>query len=469
MFADFFQLGAFPENVYTGSYDISLVFLSFLVAVAASYIALDVTGRIRDISNTTISSLLWLLGGAIAMGCGIWSMHFIGMLSFTIPGLSLRYDIFWTGLSLIVAILASGFALYLLQSTKVRIEHYVAGGIVLGLAIAAMHYTGMEGMLIALNIRYLPAFFFISILIAIIASEAALWLALRSNQVLLRLRNQFKIGSAVIMGVAICGMHYTGMAASVFTPLCAPSTFTGTIALDPTLLAIGIAGVTFIILGIAFFASTYKEALNQQQFEKARQLGMAEISASVLHSVGNVLNSVGVSANVISEKIGSSKLSDLEKLAEFFESDKENLADFIAKNPKGLQALQYISVLAECWEDEKKSISEEITRLTKNIQLIKDIVSTQQGLSKTTEFEEIVSINELIEEALLMTGLERQKNIKVQKQYGVIKAIKLDKVKLIQVFVNILRNAKDAVNLSNNKNKFITIHTYVKNSTCRSD
>ncbi len=467
MQSDFFQLVDLPANIYTGSYDISLVFLSFLVAVAASYIALDVTGRIRDISNTKTSSLLWLFGGAIAMGSGIWSMHFIGMLSFTIPGLSLRYDLFWTGLSLLVAILASGFALYLLQSTRVRIEHYIAGGIILGLAIAAMHYTGMEGMLIALNIRYLPALFFVSILIAIVASEAALWLALRSNQVILRLRNQFKIGSAIIMGVAICGMHYTGMAASVFTPLCAPSTSPEATSLDPTLLAIGIAGVTFVILGIAFFASTYKETINQQQFEKARQLGMAEISASVLHSVGNVLNSVSVSANVVSEKIASSKLSDLDKLAAFFENDKENLATFVANNPKGLQALQYISVLAECWHAEKKNISEEMTRLMKNIQLIKDIVSTQQSLSKTKEFEEIVSINELVEEALLMTGLERQKNIKVKKQYGVIKAVKLDKVKLIQVFVNILRNAKDAVNLSKNENKIITIHTYVKDSNCR--
>src|SRR5207249_668604 len=124
MFTEFFQTGVLPSDQYVGSYNLSLVSLSFMVAVAASYIALDVTGRIRDISNTIISSKLWLVGGAIAMGAGIWSMHFIGMLSFSIPGLSLRYDLFWTGLSLIVAICASGFALYLLQSTKIRIEHY---------------------------------------------------------------------------------------------------------------------------------------------------------------------------------------------------------------------------------------------------------------------------------------------------------------------------------------------------------
>ncbi len=467
MLINFFQTGALPASQYVGSYDISLVFLSFLVATSASYIALDLAGRVRDISNTHISSLMWLIGGAIAMGAGIWSMHFIGMLSFTIPGISLRYNLFWTGLSLIVAILASGFALYLLQLTKIRIEHYVIGGIILGLAIAAMHYTGMEAMLITLDIRYLPVLFFLSILVAIVASEAALWLALKSNQVILKLRNQIKMGSAIIMGIAICGMHYTGMAASIFSPLCDPSSSNTSTALDPTLLAIGIAGVTFIILGIAFFASTYKEALNQQQFEKARQLGMAEISASVLHSVGNVLNSVNVSTHVVSEKISKSKLSDLEKLAALFEKNKKNMADFIENDPKGLKALEYIGALATYWHNEQTALSSELDRLTNNINLIKDIVSTQQNLSKVTEFQEIVLINDLLDEALLITGLNINDKITINKNYGAIKPIKLDKVKLIQIFVNVLRNAKDAVMTSHKKNKVITLKTSIESHTCK--
>ncbi len=466
MITEFFQLDALPSDQYIGSYNISLVFLSCMISVAASYIALDVTGRLRDINNTQKSSLSWLIGGAVAMGAGIWSMHFIGMLSFTIPGLSLRYDLFWTGLSLAVAILASGFALYLLRSKKVRLEHYIAGGIILGLAIASMHYTGMEGMLITLNIRYLPLLFFISILIAIIASEAALWLALKSNQVIFRLRNQVKLGSAVIMGVAICGMHYTGMAASVFTPLCEPTLLTKSTALDPTFLAIGIAAVTFILLGIAFLASIYKEAINQQQFEKARQLGMAEISANVLHNVGNVLNSVNVSANIISDKIATSKLSDLKKLADLFAENKQNLAEFIAQDAKGAKSLAYVNVLAEYWQNQQKDILAELALLATNMQLIKNIISTQQSLSKTTEFEEVISINELLDEAILITGLNITAEITVNKQYGSLKAIKIDKVKLLQVFVNILRNAKDSVLASDKKNKMITIKTLFSSKKC---
>jgi NO-binding membrane sensor protein with MHYT domain len=86
--ANYFQTLPLPANSYNGTYDLRLVALSYIVAVFASYIALDMTGRLRDRNNTKTSGLLWLLGGAIAMGSGIWSMHFIGMLSFSIPGLT---------------------------------------------------------------------------------------------------------------------------------------------------------------------------------------------------------------------------------------------------------------------------------------------------------------------------------------------------------------------------------------------
>ena len=459
MLTDFFQTATIPADSYSGIYDLRLVALSFMVAIFASYIALDLTGRLRDISNTTTTSLLWLSGGAIAMGAGIWSMHFIGMLSFTVPGLTLRYDLFWTALSLIVAILASAFALYLLQASRIRIEHYISGGIILGLAIASMHYTGMEAMLITLNIRYLPDLFFVSILIAIVASEAALWLALKSNQVILRMRNRFKISSAVIMGFAICGMHYTGMAASVFTPLCVPTAVIDNSALDPTLLSIGIAGITFIILGIAFFASTYKEAMNQQQLEKARQLGMTEISASILHNVGNVLNSVNVSVDIISEKNASSKLIGLEKLNELLNENKNNLIEFFTKDPRGIKAIDFISMLAIYWREEQGILNDEMTRLNKNVKMIKDIINTQQDLTKSSDLEQVVSINELAEEVLLISGINLKKEITVEKYYGKINPTVTDKVKLVQILVNLVRNAKDALIGSANKNKLFIIKT----------
>ncbi len=467
MIFDIFQTLPIPNNHLQGSYDVRLILLSFIVAMSASYIALDLTGRLRDANNTEASRLLWLIGGSVAMGAGIWAMHFIGMLSFTIPGVSLRYDPFWTVFSLLVAIIASSFALYLLQSTTIRLEHYIVGGIVLGLAIASMHYTGMEALLITLNIRYLPSIFFLSILIAIVASEAAIWMALKSNQVILRIRGRIKLISAFIMGIAICGMHYTGMAASIFTPLCIVTTISKTEAFDPSYLSVIIATVTFVILSIAFLASNYKEGLNQQQLERARQLGMAEISASVLHNVGNVLNSVKISTDSIAERVSESKLMGLDKLSVLLNEHKHNFTDFF-QEPQGVKVVSYIDMLAKYWRDEKNAILNEINQLNKNLELITETISTQQELSKTTDFQQLFSVNELLDEALLITGLSISKAIRVEKHYDKIKPTKSDKVKLLQVLVNLMHNSKDALMESSQKNKLMILKTLkIKNEKIR--
>jgi NO-binding membrane sensor protein with MHYT domain len=462
MIAEIFQTLPIPADNLKGSYDFSLVVLSVLTAISASYIALDLTGRIRDVSNTARATMLWLIGGALAMGSGIWAMHFIGMLSFSIPGLSLHYDLFWTGFSLLVAIFASAFALYLLKIDVLKLEFYIAGGVVLGLAIASMHYSGMEAMLISLQIRYLPGLFFVSILIAVVASEAALWFALKSNQVAIRLRNRVKLVSAIIMGIAICGMHYTGMAASVFTPLCATTIAPAEGSLDPSYLGIGVAAVTFVILAIAFLSSNYKESLNQEQFEKSRQLVMAEISASVLHNVGNVLNSVNVSANLVAEKVTNSKLSGIIKLSTLFNDHKSNMAEFF-NDERGVKALEYLTMLGKQWHDEQIDLTNEMARINKNLSLIKEIISTQQELSKTSGYDQIVSVNELIEEALLISGLYQKKDITLVKEFAKLNPITTDKVKILQVFVNLLRNARDAVLESGKANMIITIKTYTIN------
>jgi len=462
----FFQSLPLPSGRYIGVYDMRLAALSYIVALFASYIALDIVGRLRDKNNTKASSMLWLLGGAIAMGAGIWSMHFIGMLSFRIPGLSLQYNLLWTLISLLVAIFASGFALYLLRISIVNVIHLIAGGVILGLAIASMHYTGMEAMLITLNIRYLPSLFLLSILIAVIASEAAIWLALKSNKVVMRHRNRIKFGSAIIMGIAICGMHYTGMAASIFTPLCTSSLNpVDSGSLDPTILAMTIAAVTLVILGIAYFASNYKEALNMQQYEQARQLGMAEISASVLHNVGNVLNSVNVSANTIAEKISSSQSHHLDKLASLLSENKNNLPVFLTTDPRGMKVLDYISNLAKYQQDEHQKLSEEIKIALKHIATIRDIISTQQTLSKSVEMENIVLINEVIDEAILVSGLDLKQDILLEKNYKKIPSCFIDKVKLLQVLVNLLCNAKDALYAAPNDRKMISISTSLQNKT----
>lgn len=260
-----FQLTPPPSTVMHGNYDLKLVVLSYLIAVLASYVALDLVGRLRLETNPR-AQLYWLLGGAFAMGAGIWSMHFIGMLAFILP-MPMAYNLSWTGGSLIAAILASGFALLILRQKNAKTIHLLLGGILIGLGIATMHYMGMEGMAGYVKIRYLPGLFFLSIGIAIFASEAAIWLALQSNQGSLQRQFNLKIFSALIMGVAICGMHYTGMASAVFSPLL--NAKMSTEAIRPDLLAIFVAGITGLIISLALTASTsYKQMVTAVQNEK---------------------------------------------------------------------------------------------------------------------------------------------------------------------------------------------------------
>lgn len=263
---DWFQLGPVPTNQLDGYYDPSLVALSYIVAVLASYVALTLVARLRE-EKSRQASVYWLLGGAFTMGAGIWSMHFIGMLAFILP-MPMEYELTWTVASLFMAMLASGFALYILQKNNYSSAHLALGGLFIGLGISTMHYMGMEGMKSHVDIHYLPGLFFLSIFIGIAAAEAALWLALESNKGAPSRQAKMKIGSALIMGFAICGMHYTGMTASVFTAWPSHSMENAQV-IQPNYLAFFIAGITALIISLALTVSSYyKKMVDAVQNEK---------------------------------------------------------------------------------------------------------------------------------------------------------------------------------------------------------
>ncbi|MGR3964452.1 EAL domain-containing protein [Pseudomonas sp. 910_23] len=195
-----------------GSYSTSLVVISLCVAMLASYTALDLAGRIATTKGRAV--YLWITGGAAAMGVGIWSMHFIGMLALRLP-FALGFDLGITALSLLIAVLSSGFALWLVSQPSLPAWELAFGALVMGAGIASMHYTGMAAMRMTPGIDYDPTLFGASLLIAVMASGAALWIAfnLRRNTPYVRLARG---AAAMVMGVAIVGMHYTGMAAAQF-------------------------------------------------------------------------------------------------------------------------------------------------------------------------------------------------------------------------------------------------------------
>ncbi|MCR4542394.1 EAL domain-containing protein [Pseudomonas sp. 18.1.10] len=195
-----------------GSYSPSLVVISLFVAILASYTALDLAGRIATAKGRAV--FYWMSGGALAMGVGVWSMHFIGMLALRLP-FALGFDVGITALSLLIAVLSCGFALWLVNQPHLPAWQLAFGALVMGAGISSMHYLGMAAMRMTPGIDYDPTLFSASLLIAVVASGAALWIAfhLRRNTPYVRL---MRGGAAVVMGLAIVGMHYTGMAAAQF-------------------------------------------------------------------------------------------------------------------------------------------------------------------------------------------------------------------------------------------------------------
>jgi diguanylate cyclase (GGDEF)-like protein len=200
------------SGMLAGSYDGWLVTASLLMAMLASYTALDMAGRVATAQGP--SARWWLFGGSIAMGIGIWSMHFLGMLAFRLP-VSMGYDPWITAFSLVIATASSAFALCMVCQDDLTWTWLSFGALLMGAGLAAMHYTGMAAMRMTPAIQYDPWLFGLSILVAVLASGAALWIAFHLRRCSSNVR-LMQAGAAVVMGLAIAGMHYTGMAAARF-------------------------------------------------------------------------------------------------------------------------------------------------------------------------------------------------------------------------------------------------------------
>jgi diguanylate cyclase (GGDEF)-like protein len=204
-----------------GTYDIALVVASYCVAVFASYVALDLGRRIAFFDGSR--ERFWLGAGALTMGTGVWAMHFVGMQAFELP-VRLSYSLGLTGLSWVAAVGVSLLALYAISRTKLGAKGIAAGALVMGLGICIMHYSGMLAMRMSPGIQYDPMLLAASAVIAVLASAAALYISFSLRQLPSNRISLAKLTAALVMGAAICGMHYTGMAAARFSvgAICAP-------------------------------------------------------------------------------------------------------------------------------------------------------------------------------------------------------------------------------------------------------
>jgi NO-binding membrane sensor protein with MHYT domain len=241
-------------HVHNFSYGLLTPALGYFMSVVGAFLGLRCTSRSR--ASTGSARIRWLLVAAVSIGItGIWVMHFIAMLGFTIPGETIRYSVPITLLSMLLSVSFVLIGLLMVGRGKATVRSLLLGGVITGLGVAAMHYSGMAAMRMPATMGYNPELFAVSIVIAVVAATAALWAALRLGGF------WSTLGAAAIMGVAVSGMHYTGMAAMrVYQPGAQAMALGGASAgafLLP--LIVGVSITTFILTATIALSPTAAE------------------------------------------------------------------------------------------------------------------------------------------------------------------------------------------------------------------
>jgi PAS domain S-box-containing protein len=248
-------------------FNFGLVFLSYFVAVTASHVTLLLAARVRD--PHAVNWKLWMVFGGLAMGLGIWSMHFVATLALRLP-IQVLYDLRLTALSWLFAIVACSAAFIMLRRLTGRHREFLLPGALIGIGIASMHYTGDASMKLNPGIQYDPLLFTLSILIAMGAATAALWIAFH----LAKHRSVTAyFGAALVMGAAVTGMHFTGVGAANF-PADAICLADGP-RLDDVKMAYTVGGATFAILLATMLLSLYDARMSSAIAVGAEKLRLA--------------------------------------------------------------------------------------------------------------------------------------------------------------------------------------------------
>jgi NO-binding membrane sensor protein with MHYT domain/two-component sensor histidine kinase len=572
------------------TYNPWLVTLSVIVAILVSYTALRLTERVAGAERR--AGRLWLLGGAVSMGIGIWSMHFIGMLAYSVA-IPLRYDLATNLVSLFIGMLTSLFALSISSRRDLSLRRLAVSSVFMGAGICCMHYTGMAAIQIVPDITYDPLLVGASVAIAITASFVALWLFFRLRRGESRLLRLARVGAAVVMGLAIAGMHYTAMAASMLAP--GSYCYGGGAAVDNNwlavmigMIALGVIALTLITTlydahlesrtrrdalrladlnaslqhgkglltlatetaGIAcweydlaqrrimwteneiaslkaagldprqypgaLLASFYPEdvaalktavraalsgdnetcavrmrasppdgsaaihlqvharlfrdhggrlrrlvgvswdvteqvhqeerrlQLQLQLQEASRHAGMAEIATGVLHSVGNVLNSLGVSAALLQARLRESRVGNVERAAKLIGAQGPRLGEFFDSDPRGRELPGYLRQLGEHLAAEHRALCDEAQAVVTHVEHIGKIIAAQQTYARRGGSIEEIDVAELIEHALVM-HFSASTELTVRRENRGVGRVMVDRHKLLQIMGNLLSNSRHAL------------------------
>ena len=401
-----------------GNFTPSLVVISVLVAILASFTALSMASRVA--SSYGGAARWWIAGGAFAMSVGIWAMHFIGMLAFRLP-VPLGYDIPITALSWLLALAASWLALLLVSQPRLPASRLAAGALVMGLGINAMHYTGMAAMRMQPGIIYEPWLFAASVAIAVGASGAALWIAFRLRHDGPR-RMPMRAAAAILMGAAIAGMHYTGMAAAHFP---AGSVCMAVNSLNNDALAVVTVTGTLSVLSFALLTSLYDARLKARSRTLTVSQALAEERKTLLESE-RVARTQAEHASAIKDEFLATLSHEL-------------------RTPLN-SILGWAQVLRRQTHDQA-ALTRGLETIERNAraqaQLIDDLLDMSRILAGKVRLElEPVDPREVIEAAVaVVTPGAAARAIVIEQRYEAVERILADPNRLQQMFWNLLSNA----------------------------
>ncbi len=418
-----------------GSYDTALVVFSYIVAVVASYTVLDLAGRVSESSG--FSRSVWLVFGGAAMGMGIWSMHFVGMLAFTLD-VPVAYDLTLVIVSVLVAILASYIALKIVGRKQLTTGSLIVGGVLLATGISAMHYIGMAAMLI--DITYDPLWFAASILIALVASIAALWLAFYFRKGGERGAVWKKLGSGLIMGGAIVGMHYTGMFAAQFH-IGRHSELASGLLLDQKRLPYFISGGTLFTLGLSLLGIYISKRFSHKDSE-------LELKSHEIHLKNQELQRL----NDHLEELVRERTAQLEKAHDEAIQANRIKSQFLANMSHELRTpLNAIIGYSEMLVEEAEELGEpafaaDLEKIGKSgkhlLALINDVLDISKiEAGKMDVYLETCEIGGVLQEVLsTVKPLVESNGNRLETQWEE-EAMTTDVTKLRQVLLNLLSNA----------------------------
>ena len=263
--------------LFLGNYNPGLVVLSIGIAIFASYTALLVADFAGRSERAHTKKILLTLGG-LALGAGIWAMHFVGMLGFSLP-CGVNYDPWVTGFSMIPGVLASIFSLHLICQRRMDWKLLLMGGTLFGAGVGVMHYAGMAALRMDALLRYDLWLFILSIVVAVVLAMLALWVRTGIIRLFPGIGQFALLVSAIVMGAAVSGMHYTAMRAAYFMRV--GDTNAIQVGFEPLMLAIGIAGVTGLLIG-AVLIYVFRHFLHEiEQVNAQSKIAMIRLQSLV--------------------------------------------------------------------------------------------------------------------------------------------------------------------------------------------